>query len=526
MTALPSFVLADQAGGARRFPPGAPAVLCFVKEDCPTSNMVVPLLEALYRALDGAARVWLVGQEAVGNALLVDRYRLTAPMLDDSALRVSYVYAVEIIPTLVLADGEGREQGRLVGYRKDEWQALFAAAARLAGRDGPAIDWDAYPDWRPGCGSRTLEPGIAERLQAESANGPLRARRIDIAPGDDEFEFMFDQGLTDGLPVVPPTPERVLRMLTGTRRDSQQVVAVVPPNMAPATVEKVAANAVMAGCKPAYLPVVIAALEAVCTDEFNIHGVMATTWGASPCIVVNGPIRARLGMNPGVQALGSGNRANATIGRALKLILRNIGGAKPGGVERSTLASPAKYTMCFPEAQEASPWEPLHVERGFEHTDSVVTVFALEGPRGIADQISRTGHALAASFGLALESVWHPKVRPYGDVLLVVCPEHAETLRQDGWSKARVRERIQAVAARPLCDVLRSDECGEGVPAGRWGPGGPNAEQLKTLVPKFAAAGNIHIVVAGGQAGKFSAIFGGWVGGPAGSMPVSRRIDE
>ena len=148
---------------------------------------------------------------------------------------------------------------------------------------------------------------------------------------------MYDQGFSDGLPVMAPTPERVLRMLRGTRRDAQELVAVVPPNMAPATVEKVAINAVLAGCRPEYLPVVIASLEAVCTETFNGHGVMATTMGASPALIVNGPIRDRIGMNSRLGALGQGNRANATIGRALRLVLRNVGGAKPGGTERSTL---------------------------------------------------------------------------------------------------------------------------------------------------------------------------------------------
>ena len=212
---------------------------------------------------------------------------------------------------------------------------------------------------------------------------------------------MFERGLTDGLPVVPPTPERVMRMLTGTRRDPREVIAIVPPNLAPVTIEKVAANAVMAGCKPEYLPVVIAALEAVCTDEFNIHGIMSTTWGATPVIVVNGPIRHRLGMNMGMMALGYGNRANATIGRAVKLVLRNVGGARPGDIERiDARRHRASSPTCFAEWEERSPWEPLHVERGFEQEESVVTVFGLEaGSRQIADQTSRTAHALAGSLG-------------------------------------------------------------------------------------------------------------------------------
>jgi hypothetical protein len=450
------------------------------------------------------------------------RHHLTLPMLDDSALNVSYRYEIETVPTLILTDSAGHEQRRLIGYRKTDWQALYAELAALTGRAAPEIAWDDYPEWRPGCGSKSVEPGIAERLAAQATHSPLRARRIEIATADDEFEFMFDQGLTDGLPVVPPTPERVLRMLRGTQRDAQDVVAVVPPNMAPATVEKVAANAVMAGCKPEYLPVVIAALEAVCTDAFNIHGVMATTWGATPCLIVNGPIRKQIGMNSGIQALGYGNRANATIGRALKLVLRNLGGAKPGGIERAALASPAKYTMCFAEDEELSPWEPLHVERGFARDDSVVTAFAFEGPRGLADQLSRTAHALCGSFGLALEACWHPKTHLFVDAMLVICPEHVETLRHDGWSKADIRTRIQAVTARPLRELLRDAESGEGFAPSQFGPSGPTAEQMEQLIPKFKTPENIHIVTAGGDAGKFSAIFGGW---PGASRAVSRKIE-
>jgi hypothetical protein len=301
----------------------------------------------------------------------------------------------------------------------------------------------------------------------------------------------------------------------------------VPPNLAPLTVEKIAANAVMAGCKPEYLPVVIAVLEAICTPEFNIHGVMATTWGATPVIVVNGPIRKRLGMNMGMMALGYGARANATIGRAVKLVLRNIGGARPGEIERSTFGAIGKFTTCFAEWEERSPWEPLHVERGFAREENVVTVFGLEaGSRQIADQLSRTAHALAGSLGLGLEGCWHPKQRGAGEVLLIISPEHADTIARDGWSKAQVRERIQEVTARPLRELLPDAESGEGVPLRALGLTDPTADQLAQPIAKFRKPEYINIIVAGGEAGKFSAVFGGWVSGPMGSSSVSRRIEE
>ena len=347
-----------------------------------------------------------------------------------------------------------------------------------------------------------------------------------MAAADDIDEFMFDQGFSDGLPLVAPTPERVLRMLSGTARDAQDIVAVVPPSMAPVTVEKIAINAVMAGCKPEYLPVVIAAVEAVCTDEFNIHGVNATTMGASPVLVVNGPIRQRIGMNMKQAALGNGNRANATIGRAVRLVVRNVGGARPGGTDRSTLSSPMKFTMCFAEWEEGSPWEPLHVERGFQREDSVVTAFAMtSGPVQIVDQESRGPDQIAGTLGLGLEGVFLSKIhRMPVDALLVVCPEHARTLTSEGdYSKARLRDRIQAVTTRPLREMVANEVSGAGIPLASAAK--MTEAVLASPAPKFADPKFIHIVVAGSEAGKFSAAFHGWLTGEAGSAVVSRKIE-
>ncbi|MGA0840639.1 MAG: TlpA family protein disulfide reductase, partial [Pseudomonadales bacterium] len=449
MRALPPFLLEDAAGRGVNFPAGRPAIVCFLKEDCPTCNEVTPLLEKLHRAFGSVLDVHLVGQTRAGNELLAQRHALTTPVLDDSRLKVSFAYDIDTVPTLFLADAEGRETRVLTGFVRDEWQALADHLADLTGVSAPDVDWARLPAWRPGCGSLSVDPLIAERLRAESENSPLRARRIEIAVQDDPFEFMFDQGFSDGLPLVPPTPERVLRMLAGTTRDPQEVVAVMPPNMGEATVEKIAINAVMAGCKPEYLPVVLAAVQAVCSDTFNIHGVMATTMGASPVMVINGPIRHRLGMNMKLGALGQGNRANATIGRAVRLAVRNIGGAHPGGTERSTLGNPMKFTMCFAEWEERNPWSPLHVERGFRAEDSVVTVFAgTSGPVQMVDQDSRTAAQLAGSLGLCLEAAFHPKAHYATNVMLVVCPEHVDTLIRDGYSKTDLRARIQDVSAR------------------------------------------------------------------------------
>ena len=311
-----------------------------------------------------------------------------------------------------------------------------------------------------------------------------------------------------------------MRMLAGTRRDPQEVVAVVPPNLAPATVEKVAINAVMAGCKPEYMPVVLTAIEACVTEEFNAHGVWATTMGAAPVIVVNGPIRHRLGMNMRLGALGQGNRANAAIGRAVRLVMRNVGGAKPGGTERSTLGTPMKYTLAFAEWEERNPWEPMHVELGFEPDDDVVTVFpATSGPSLLVDQTARTARSLTGILGLTMMGVGNLK-SPTGHVLFVLCPEHVDTIWRDRWSKQQVKEYIQEVTTRPVRELLANEDAG-GLSPSVFGPEGPTVEQLDQPMSKFRSPDLIHLVVAGSDAGKFSAVLAGWA-----SVPVSRKIVE
>ena len=521
MSTLPGFSLVDGAGTARPFPTGRPALLCFVKEDCPTCQLSMPLIEAAGVAFRPALDVLTIGQEATGNANLVTRFALTVPMLDDSALAVSYRYDIDTVPTVILADGAGQELDRSVGFAQADWERLFEAMSGLTGVPGPVLEWAPYPAWRPGCGSRSVEPGIAERLAAEAEGSPLRARRIDVGESDDLFEFMFDQGLTDGLPVVPPTPERVLRMLSATSRDAQELLGNVPPNLAPLTVEKVAINAVMAGCKPEYLPVVLAAVEAVLDEQFNLHGVLATTHFPTPVIIVNGPIRARIGMNSRMNVLGQGNRANATIGRAVQLVVRNVGGGRPGEIDRAALGQPGKYTFCFPEFEERSHWEPLHVERGYAPEQSTVTVFAGCSPTPIIDQLSRDAKSLATSYGLSLAAMSHPKQYPYGEVVVVVPPEHVDTFAKDGWSKAQIRQQVQAATMRPVRELVRDEDCAEGIPleaARRIG--------LDTVIGKFRDPSQIYLVVAGGEAGKFGAYLTGWVSGPMGSTMTTALIRD
>ena len=261
------------------------------------------------------------------------------------------------------------------------------------------------PDFHPGCGSKSVDPGMREILEVAFGSPPLAARVIDVPVPEDEHELCFARGWSDGLPVVPPTAVRVLRMLGGTTRDPQEVVGAIPPNNVPCTVEKVAINAVMAGCKPEYLPVVLAVVEAALDPAFAMHGLLCTTYFSGPMVVVNGPVTRRIGMNSGVNALGQGNRANASIGRALQLLIRNVGGGVPGGIDRATLGWPGKYTLCFAEDESDPDWQPLSVERGVAPGTSAVTLFAGGGLIPNMDEGSRTPESLARSLAMSLNAI-------------------------------------------------------------------------------------------------------------------------
>jgi hypothetical protein len=471
-------------------------LVAVVKRDCPTCELTAPVLGELARR--GGLAVYSQDDPSFPE---------TVPgRIDDTALGISHRLRIEIVPTLIRFEG-GREVGRAYGWDRGEWE-------RLTGIDGLGRD---LPEARPGCGAKNVEPGVLERLKVRFNETGLKSRRIEIGEDEDEQEAMFARGWSDGLPLVPPTEERVLRMLDGTARDPQEVVGLVPPALAAATVEKIAINAVMAGCKPEYLPVVLAAVEAVLDESFAMHGVLATTMFVGPVLIVNGPVRRRIGMNAKGNALGQGNRANAAIGRALQLVIRNIGEGRPQEVDRATLGNPGKLGYCFAEDEEGSSWEPLSVERGLKAGQSAVTVFAGYGLQGIVDQKSREPESLAKSFAGSLKALSNVKHAPSCDVLLVVCPEHHRTFKNAGWSKARLYEELYR-----LCEIP-----GDELVAGAKGiaEGGPPSRAGKS-VNKFRPGG-LMIVRAGGDAGMFSGIIGGWsAGGPRGSLPVTKEVKQ
>ncbi|MDQ6882821.1 MAG: thioredoxin family protein [Candidatus Dormibacteraeota bacterium] len=468
-------------------------LVCFVKAECPTCQTVQPVLRQLQYA---GLPLTVFTQDDPG-------FPAGVRPVDDTALELSYREKIEIVPTLLRVQG-GRAIERLEGWDRREWE-------RFTGRDHLG---DGLPDFRPGCGSRTLDPGMPETLSLRYDGSRTRSRRIALGPSEDEVEAMYARGWSDGLPLVPPTPRRVLRMLEGTARAPDEVVAVVPPDLAECTVEKVAINAVMAGCRPEYLPVVLAALEAACTDEFNIHGVLATTYFVGPVVIVNGPIATEIGMNSGVNALGQGNRANATIGRALQLVIRNIGGGRPGEIDRATLGNPGKYTFCFAEAEETSPWEPLAVERGLPAGRSAVTVFAGAGVQPMFDQLARTPEALARSLASCLRVVGHPKWGLAWNALCVISPEHGRVFREAGWSRQRLRAEIDEPLTFPGAEMVKG--------AGGMAEGMPESV-AGTSVRKFDRDA-LLFAHAGGTAGLFSAIIAGWISGLAGSQPVTREV--
>jgi hypothetical protein len=467
-------------------------IVAFVKRDCPTCELVAPVLADLA----GRVPLTVYSQDDPD-------FPEGVAAVDDRELSVSWHCDVEAVPTLLRVE-DGIERERVLGWHREEWE-------KLTGQRGLG---SALPDFRPGCGSLSVDPSRAPDLAARYGASRLQARRVPLAPLEDEMEVAFARGWSDGLPIVPPTEKRVLAMLEGTRRAPDEVVAVVPPDLVPCTVEKVAINAVMAGCKPEYMPVVLTAVEAACTDAFNVHGLLATTMPTSPVLVVNGPIRRALGMNSGKNVFGQGNRANSSIGRALQLVIRNVGGGRPGEVDRATFGNPGKLSFCFAEDEEGSPWTPLSVDLGAEPGVNTVTLFPGEGPRSIVDQLSRDPESLARSFAVNLRTLHHPKLVMAFDCLLAVGPEHARVFAEAGWDKAKLAARLHELLLIPGSELVRG--------AGGIAEGLPEAVKDATL-PKFRPGG-ILIVHCGGGAGLFSAMIGGWVGGEMGSQTVLREI--
>ena len=356
--------------------------------------------------------------------------------------------------------------------------------------------------------------------QAVAGSGQAMAEgEIRVGPEVDLVEWYFDKGWTDGLPVVAPTPEKVSAIVVGLGGEPELVECRVPPRWGSLTRQLLAVNMVMAGCRPEYAPVVRAAMLALTETAFNLNGVQATTHMAAPLLVVNGPIAEEIGMNAGCNVFGSGNRANGTIGRAIRLILLNVGGAVPGDLDKSTLGHPGKYTYCIAENEAASPFAPYHVEKGFDATDSTVFVIAAESPHSVTNHVANDPRGILDSIVSAMSTYAHNNAVSAGHCAVVLGPEHAATIAEHAWTRHDIRQYLWTNAHNRFGEVAFNHRYGKvynrNLP--KW-----YGRELDSTIPVVPSAEHIHLFVAGGEAGRFSTFIPGW-----GYMtsPVLRAID-
>ena len=465
------------------------AVVLFVTEECPTCAMTLRRLSGTAQALaEAGVQVAAVFEDPLEVAARTARragFRATV-LSEPAPYEVSAAYELQSVPTTLLVDPAGNVTRRVIGWDRDGLDELIEQAWAPSAGSPPRVVADD-PTRKPGCAAKSTYD--AETLAA-----------LDGAGSYDELEEMFERGWSDGLPVIPPTPERVQAMLGG--RDPSTSLGEVPPAMGEATLQRLAACAVLAGCRPEYFPVVIAAAVAALEPAFNLNGQAVTTQPAGQLVILNGPARETLGLNASIGALGPGNRANLTIGRALRLMVSLTGGGYPGRMDRATLGHPGKIGFCLAEDERVSPWEPLHVERGFEPDQSVVTLIACDAPMSISDHRSLTAEELTSVLGWAAAATWSPNWWPLGGTsLFVICPEHAALFGEAGWSKQRVREEMFEAVQRPAHKL-------------RWGETTPKVQAAPEFqaITKWDSPDDIVLVVAGGEAGRYSAVFGPCLG--------------
>ena len=484
--------------------------------DCPTCGLITPYLNTLAR--DSVAVSGISQDADEPTREFVRRMDVLFPVTGDAGFEFSKRFEVATVPTLLVMDDD-RAVRREPGFDKTALNEI----AEMMGHGPIAGTHDGAPQTKPGCMSRHLEPQTdgpgAAGVDLYSLHGG-RASIIEVADDEDAYEYCF-RAFGDALPVVPPTRERVDRMLADAGRDPQEVIGRIPPCYGPATVEKIAANAVMAGCVPEMMRVLIPLVRAVCDERFNAHGVQATTHFAAPLMVVNGPVRGELGFHSGQNVFSNVARSNSTVGRVLQLLLLNVGGARPDGIDMSMQGNPGKFSFCIAENEEESPWEPLHVERGMARGQSAITLFAAEAPHGISEHNARTARGVLKAIGYALATVRNYRMCVGLEAMVVLGLEHVATIHRDGFSKADVRRFLFENTGVPL-RCYSAEEFGEGF---------AQRDLYREIVvdgercyQKFQSPEAIKIVVAGGRAGKFSAVLGSWATGPRGSEMVTYPV--
>lgn len=337
------------------------------------------------------------------------------------------------------------------------------------------------------------------------------------------IETFYERGWSDGLPIVLPTRKLVESLIAASGRDRDESLGEMPPKNDNITVEKLAVNAVMGGCTPELFPIVIAAVQAMQAPEHNLNGVIQTTHMCTTLTIVNGPIAKRLNFNSRDGVFGNGFRANAAVGRALRLAMWNLGGAVPGKTDMCTLSNPAEYAFCIAEEEEDNPWEPLHVERGCPAGSDAVTVFACEGPHS-ADCHGSPGEMLYV-LADTMAALGNNNIHTGGQSLVVINPRQAEEFAKAGWTKTDIREHLWDNARRTLAEIkltgsFRSNMRASLIQQGRQ-PLRFNVDSPTARIPLTTTPEDIHIVVAGGRT-YFAAVCPGW--GSYGGYAVTRQI--
>src|SRR5437773_4242949 len=340
----------------------------------------------------------------------------------------------------------------------------------------------------------------------------LTATRHQVEDGD-AIEFCFRQGWTDGLPAVPPTADRVGAMLAGARLDPTQEIGFVAHRAVSITAEKVAINAVMAGCTPDFMPVVVAAVEGIADPRWSYHGPGTSTAGAGVLMIVNGPIARELDVNAGDNLFGPGWRANLTIGRAVRLVMRNVCGSMPGTLDRGTLGHPGKLSYVIAENEAESPWTPLHVERGFRPDQSTVTVMAAESPHQFYNQLSPDAEGVLTTLADSMKHSGGAGRQP--QYVVTLAGEHMRTIAGSGWGKKEIRQFLFENTKNTIAHLKRTNRI----------PGAIQPGDDTKLRPIVAEPDDILILAAGGRAGSFSSFIPGWGSGRS-SLATTRRSSD
>jgi len=337
---------------------------------------------------------------------------------------------------------------------------------------------------------------LAPEHQAAMSQPPLEAEQLTFADEEAVVEAFHARRWTDGLPFTLPTRARVEAMLAGAGRPADEVVGVVPPRWAQATVENIAINAVMAGCKPEYMPVLLAAVEAACDPAFGLYSAQATTHPCGVLMVVTGPVTEAIGMNWRHGVFGPGHRANSSLGRAMRLVLINIGGGIPGSGDQSCQGSPGKHSYCIAENEAETPWEPFRVRKGFARSDSTVTVFAAESPHNLHDQEMYSAYKTLSALARLMGTTAHNNSMgvSMGDVLVVLGPEHAHTIVAHGLTLADAQGFLWDKARSPIHLLMRT----HGPNRMNNYPGWVNKEDQNELVPIVGTPEDINVLVSGG----------------------------